>query len=79
MEGIDLVRAIDLAQRALRSDPEPRTAARIHVILSEAHRWRGELAHARTAARAAMDLAVEDTGPWYEAVSQLAYASIFDR
>ena len=76
MEGNDLAAAIDLAERGLRCAPDAPVGARLHVLLSEAFRWRGELAKARDAARAAMAIAVEDSGAWYDAVSQLAYASI---
>jgi tetratricopeptide (TPR) repeat protein len=76
MEGNDLARAIDLAHRGLRCDSRGAIAARLYVLLSEAHRWRGELTDARACAKSAVDVAAEDTGVWYEAVSQLAYASI---
>ena len=76
MEGNDLARAIELAERGLRCDKTAPSAARLHVLLSEAHRWRGELQDARADAKSAMDLAEEDSGTWYQAVSQLAYASI---
>ena len=61
------------ASRATRRSDR---AARLGVIRSEAHRWRGELAQSRVEAQAATDAAPEDTAVWYQAVSQLAYASM---
>jgi tetratricopeptide (TPR) repeat protein len=76
MEGNDLARAIDLAGRGLACDPPAIARARLGVIRSEAHRWRGELAQSRVEAKAATDAAPEDSPVWYQAVSQLAYASM---
>jgi tetratricopeptide (TPR) repeat protein len=76
MEGNDLARAIELAGRGLACDPPNLARARLGVIRSEAHRWRGELAQSRVEAKAATDAAPEDTTVFYQAVSQLAYASM---
>jgi len=76
LEGNDLSRAIDLAARGLACEPDAAAAARFDVLRSEAHRWLGALAEARACAKDAMACAVEDSSVWYQAVSQLAYASI---
>jgi len=76
MEGNDLTRAIDLAGRGLACEPPNIARARLGVIRSEAHRWRGELAQSRVEAKAATEAAPEDTATWYQSVSQLAYASM---
>ncbi len=76
MEGNDLARAIDLAGRGLACNPPDIARARLDVMRSEAHRWRGELTQSRARAKAATDAAPEDSAVWYQAISQLAYASM---
>jgi len=76
MEGNDLARAIEVAGRGLACDPPGLARARLGVMASEAHRWRGELAQSRVEAKAATEAAPEDTAVWFQAISQLAYASM---
>jgi tetratricopeptide (TPR) repeat protein len=76
MEANDLTRAIELAGNGLACEPPSIARARLGVIRSEAHRWRGELAQSRIEAKAATESAPEDSSVWYQAVSQLAYASM---
>jgi tetratricopeptide (TPR) repeat protein len=76
MEGNDLARAIELAGRGLACNPPNLARARLGVVRSEAHRWRGELAQSRASASAATEAAPEDSAVWFQAVSQLAYASM---
>ncbi len=75
-EGDNLARTIDLATRGLACEPDLACAAHLHVLRSEAHRWRAELAQARSDARRAMECADVRASIWYHAVAQLAYASI---
>ncbi len=76
MEGNDLARALELAARGLACNPGTAIEARLRVMRSEAHRWRGELAQSRVEARGAVDVAPPDTSHWYQAASQLAYAAM---
>jgi tetratricopeptide (TPR) repeat protein len=75
-EGSDLARTIELATRGLACEPDAASRAHLHVLRSEAHRWRADLTQARSDARLGMECADESASIWYQAVAQLAHASI---
>ncbi len=82
MEGNDLARAVELAERCVSLSPEPPTAAAAHGLAAEAQRWRGHYADA--AAHSLQAIAGHPRGgvAWFVAVGEYiaacAYMHDFD-
>ena len=69
LEGNDTAAAIRLAERALACAPQDPGPA--HLVLAEAHYWRGAMAPARAAAEGALAVAEPGSDAWYTALGAL--------
>lgn len=74
LEGQDLARAVDLADRAARIDAVAERRARLLLIRAEASFQRGEVAAGSAAAREAMELSSPGSVGWVRAAGQLITA-----
>jgi len=71
LEGNDLERVIDLAERGATLGASGSQLGELRRAQCEALRWRGRLAESETAARAATDLLPPDRPSWYAAMGEL--------
>jgi tetratricopeptide (TPR) repeat protein len=71
LEGNDLQRVIDLAERGANLGASGSQLGELRRAECEALRWRGRLAESETAARAATDLLPPERQSWYAAMGEL--------
>jgi tetratricopeptide (TPR) repeat protein len=73
LEASDLAAAIDRARRALEMGTPD--AGHAHLLMAEAHRWRGEYDRAAKSAAAAIELLPFASVRWFQAAAETATAS----
>lgn len=72
IEGNDFGRALAHAERALASGASGELAGEVHLLMSQAHQWRGEAAERERNARRAMELFPRLSPRWYAAAAESA-------
>jgi tetratricopeptide (TPR) repeat protein len=70
--GNDFGRALEHAGRALSSGASGELAGEVHLLMSQAHQWRGEAAERELAARRAVALFPRLSPRWYVAAAETA-------
>jgi tRNA A-37 threonylcarbamoyl transferase component Bud32/tetratricopeptide (TPR) repeat protein len=72
LEANDLTACVDLGERALVELEDDEIRGELLVVLTEAHRWRGDYDASAARAREAIDLLPRGSARFYRAVSELA-------
>ena len=70
LEGNDLARSVELAERALLLAPDASSQTRLHAIIAEAQRWRGEYPSSLEHSLAAIPGFEEGTASWFRAIAE---------